>query len=85
MWWFLYAFIIGAGVMGLALWVNAQNIVVSWYVWLMGALALILATLTAQHFFASLREMEPTAAWRGVVVMGVPALILAGVALALAF
>ena len=85
MWWFLYAFIIGAGVTGLALWVNARNVAVSWYVWLMGALALFLATLTVQHFFASLREMEPTAARRGVLIMGIPALILAVVALALAF
>ena len=79
--WFLYGLIMSAGVMGLALWVNTRNIVVSWYVWLIGALALFLVTLTVQHFFASLRELEPTAAWRGVLVMGIPALILAGVAL----
>ena len=79
MWWFLYGLIVGAGVMRLVVWVQNTDIAVGWYVWLMGALALLLGTLTAQHFFASYKELEPRAAWIGVLVMGVPALILAGV------
>ena len=47
--------------------------------WLLAVLALLLGTLTVQHFFASLRELEPKAARMGLLVMGVPALILAGV------
>ncbi|MCK4790109.1 MAG: hypothetical protein KAV87_40600 [Desulfobacteraceae bacterium] len=81
MWWFLFGLIMGAGVMRLIVWLQAQNMLVSWYVWLMGAMALFLATLTVQHFFASLNEAEPKAAWMGVLIMGVPTLILAGMGL----
>lgn len=71
----------GAGAMRLATWVQENNISVGWYVWLMAALSLLLGTLTVQHFFASHKELEPKAAWMGVLVMGLPALILAGVVL----
>jgi len=81
MWWFLYGLILGAGAMRLATWVQENNISVGWYVWLMAAISLLLGTLTVQHFFASYKELEPRAAWMGVLVMGLPALILAGVAL----
>ena len=85
MWRFIYAFVMGAGVTGLVLGLRIWNISVGWYVWFLGSLALLLATITVQHFFASLREMEPVAARRGALVMGIPALILAAVAIALAF
>jgi len=78
MWWFLYGLIVGAGIMRLVVWVQNANIAVSWYAWLLAGLALLLVTVTAQHFFASYKEMEPKAAWMGLLVMGVPALILAG-------
>ena len=70
MWWFLYGFIMGAGVMRVVIWVKAQGAVVNWYVWLMGAFALFLITLTIQHFFASF-----------FMVLGVPSFFLAGMAL----
>jgi hypothetical protein len=80
MWWFLYGLVTGAGGMRLIMWVIQENVTVGWYVWLIAALALLLGTLTGQHFFASYKEMEPKAAWMGVLVMGVPTLILAGIA-----
>lgn len=81
MWWFLFGLLMGAGVMRLIVWLQAHNMVVSWYVWLMGGMALFLATLTVQHFFASIDESEPKAVWMGALVMGVPSLVLAGVTL----
>lgn len=77
MWWFLFGLIMGAGVMYLV--VQSENRALSWYIWVIGALALLLGTLTVQHFFASYKELERKAAWRGVLIMGVPTLILAGV------
>ena len=62
------------------MWVIQENVTVGWYVWLIAALALLLGTLTGQHFFASYKEMEPKAAWMGILVMGIPTLILAGIA-----
>jgi len=79
MWWFLYGLIMGAGVMYLVAWVQSENKAVGWYTCFIGALALLLGTLTAQHFFAAYKELERKAAWRGVLFMGVPTLILAGV------
>lgn len=79
MWWFLYGLVIGAGGMRLVIWVLDENIMVGWYVWLLAVLALLLGTLAVQHFFASLRELEPKAARMGLLVMGIPTLILAGV------
>ncbi|MCX6013847.1 MAG: dehalogenase [Chloroflexi bacterium] len=84
MWWFIYAFIAGAAVVGSVLGLKLADITVGWYVWLLGALGIILLTITAQHFFASLREMEPTAAKRGALLMGLPAIILIAVAILLA-
>jgi len=79
MWWLLYGLIVGAGVMHLIYWVQDAGIKIGWYVWLIGALAILLGTLTVQHFLASYKERELTAAWMGVLVMGSPALILAGI------
>ncbi len=79
MWWFLYGLILGAGAMRLAMWVQEGNASVGWYVWFMAAISLLLGTLAVQHFFASYKELEPKAAWMGVLFMGLPALVLAGV------
>jgi len=80
MWWFFYGLIVGAGLMRVVVWVQVGSIAVDWYVWAMVALAVILGALTVQNFFASYRELEPRAAWMGVLFMGVPCLILAAVA-----
>jgi len=78
MWWFLYGLVVGAGAMRLIIEVQKGNMSVAWYVWPLGALTLFLGALTVQNFFASYDEMEPRAAWMGVIFMGVPCLILAG-------
>ena len=79
MWWFLYGLIVGAGVM--RLWFSAQQgtITMAWYGWLICAVTVALGALTLQHFFASFKELEPRAAWMGLLFMGVPTLVLAGV------
>ena len=79
MWWFLYGLVMGAGIMAVVFWVQVQNRDVGWYAWLLGALALVLISLTLQHFFASRKEMEYRPAWMGIVVMGIPAIILAAI------
>ena len=81
MWRFLFGLFMGAGVTRLVMGLQTQDIVVKWYVWLVGAVAFFLATLTLQHFFASLEESEPKAARMGLLVMGIPCLILGGLTL----
>ena len=77
MWWFLYGLIMGGGIVAVLFWVRDESKEVSWYVWLLGVLALLLISLALQHFFASRKEMEYKAAWRGLMVMGIPALVFA--------
>ncbi len=79
MWWFVYGVILGAGGMALRNWILAENITVGWYAWPLMGLALALGTLAVHNFFASRAELEPKAAWMGLLVIGLPALLLSGV------
>ncbi len=84
MWLFLIAgLIIGAGLIGLELWTRNQNIVVTWYDRLIGAIGLLLILFTIQNYFGSLAELEPTAANLFLLISGLPGVILAAVAAAL--
>ena len=62
MWSFFYGLFLGVGIMAVIFWVQNQDKEVGWYVWLLGAFALVLVSLTLQHFFASRKEMEYKAA-----------------------
>lgn len=81
--WFIFGLFVGAGVMYLVLWLHRRQTKVTWYEWLMGAIGLILVVLIVQNFSGSYAEMEPKAAWMGVLVMGIPAVILLGFAIGL--
>jgi drug/metabolite transporter (DMT)-like permease len=74
--WFIMGLILGAGITVLAQWVLARQLGVKWYEWVIGALSLLLILLIIQNFIASQAENEPTAAWMGLLFMGVPAVIL---------
>lgn len=79
MWWFIYGLVLGAGGMALINWVVTENVEVGWYAWPLMLLALALGTLAVQNYFASKAELEPKAARMGLLVMGLPALLLSGV------
>jgi hypothetical protein len=79
MWWFFYGLIMGGGISAIAL-----NVSLVWYVWLFIALALLMFTLTIQHYVGSIKEMEPMAARRGAIAMGTPGVIFAVLAIVLA-
>ena len=76
MWWFIYGLLVGACGMRLVIWAQDGRVSIPWYAWLMGILALALAALTLQTFFASFKEREPRAAWLGLLFMGVPTMLL---------
>ncbi len=78
--WLIMGLIFGAGLVALFLWLRSRGIVVTWYEWLIGALGLLLLLFTIQNFVASFAEHEPTAAWRFLLVFGVPAIILLAIA-----
>jgi hypothetical protein len=76
MWWFLFGLVLGAGILSLGLWIRARKIRMTWYEWIMGLAALLLLLLILQNFVGSIVEQETRAAWMGVLVLGIPAVIL---------
>ncbi|MFC1905903.1 dehalogenase [Chloroflexota bacterium] len=83
--WFIYGTLIGGGITGLAWGLNAANASLAWYVWLLISLALVMFTLTIQHYVGSIREQEPIPARRGAMALGLPGVVLAIAAIVLAF
>jgi uncharacterized membrane protein len=82
--WFLIGLILGALLLGLVTWMRRKNISLTWYEWLIGIVGLVLLVFTIQNFFASFTELESSAAWMFLLVVGLPALILLAVAWQLA-
>lgn len=79
MFWFIYGLLMGSGITALA-----TNISLQWFVWLLIALALLMFTLTIQHYIGSIREQEPVPARRGAIALGLPGVVLAIAATVLA-
>ncbi len=79
MWWFV-GLLIGVGLVSLVVWVLNRKIVVRWYEWLIGALGLGLLLFMLQNVIASIAEMETTAAWQFLWIIGLPAIILLALA-----
>jgi hypothetical protein len=76
----IFGAIIGAAIFWLASWLRSKNVVTKWYDWVIGILGLLLLIFTIQNFFGSNAELESTAANLFLLVTGLPALILVGIA-----
>lgn len=74
--WFVFALVIGAGVVGLITWSRNRSIEITWYQWLMGAISILLLVGGIQHYTGSLAEGFPAAGMLGLLVFGVPGLLL---------
>ena len=57
MWWFFYGLISGAFIMRLVMLAQNGLLTINWYLWPMIAAVVIGLGLTAQHFFASFKEL----------------------------
>lgn len=82
--WFIIGLVLGALLLGLAMYMRSKNISLTWYEWLIGVAGLLLLLFTLQNFFGSLMELETTAAWMFLLIIGIPALVLMAVAWQLA-
>ncbi|MDE3088030.1 MAG: DUF1418 family protein, partial [Chloroflexota bacterium] len=80
MMWFVLGLVVGAGGWWLGSWTSARKLGVRWYEWLLAALAVAFALLAIQNYTAFLKEMEPNAANVMLVLLGIPALVLAALA-----
>jgi len=74
--WFFFGLLIGTGIVSLIFWLLRNKIAVKWYEWLIGVFGLGLLLFMIQNIIGSVREMEPTAAWQFLWLIGLPALIL---------
>ena len=83
--WFIVALIVGAGVLALAWWLNSRNLKMKWYVWFIGIIGLLLLMFTIQNYFGSIDEFQSGPAAKFWLVTGLPAIILLGVAVLLAW
>ena len=71
---------ISAGIFGISSWLHKRNIMATWYELLIGIVGLVLLLLAVQHFFGAMTELFPFAAWMGLLIIGLPAVILLTVA-----
>ena len=78
--WLIIGLVIGAALIALVFWLRSRKIVVTWYEWLIGVIGLLLLLFAIQNFTASFAEHEPTAAWRFLLISGLPAVILLTIA-----
>lgn len=74
--WLIVALIIGSGVTALVFSLRNRDIAVKWYDWLIGAVGVLLLLAAVQNYIGSMAELYPTAGWLGLLIFGVPGLIL---------
>ena len=80
-WYVVTGFVMGGGSVFIVTKLNAMDIKLLWYEWILGALFMSIFMFMGQTFIASFKEFVPRAAWMTLVFMGVPN-ILIGVVLA---
>jgi len=69
--------------LALGLLASKRSIIVKWYEWLIGTVAVFLLVFTGVEYFAAQTEFESIAANYILLILGLPAIILAMVAVAL--
>ncbi len=67
---------IAVGIYAFIGWLRKRSIKVAWYEWLIGIIGLVLLLVAVQHYFGASAELFSFAAWMGLAIIGVPALIL---------
>ncbi len=70
---FYLVVIIGVAVI---VWLLVKKVALRWYEWLIGIVGYLLALLALQNWAASLKEVEPRAAWILLLMIGIPAVML---------
>ena len=74
--WLVVALILGFAVTALVFWMRSKGIKMTWYEWLIGIVGLLLVLFAAQNFLEVTDELNPTAASRFLLFVGLPGLIL---------
>lgn len=69
-----------AGLFGIITWMRRRNTSLAWYEWLIGGVGFVSLLIAVQHYFGASAELFPYAAWMGLLIIGLPALILLAIA-----
>lgn len=83
MWSLIIGIVLGVAGLWLASWARAKNINIPWYAWLLLVLAVMALALMVMDLNAMAKQMEPTANGFIAGFYGIPALLLAVIAVAL--
>jgi hypothetical protein len=78
--WFIIGIFIGIISIGFVWWLKRKNVTLRWHEWLIGGVGFLLLLYTVQNTFGFLTEIEPTAAALTAAFLGIPALVLLGMA-----
>lgn len=81
--WFLMAAIAIGLLIALGMFLSKKGKVTKWYDWVIIGIALLMGFFAVQNYFGSISEFEEEAASMFLVIVGIPALLLLGVAAAL--
>ena len=82
---FVIALAIGVGLAALVVFLRGRNIAMPWYTILIGIIGLLLLVFTIQNYFGAGLEGESDVAGNFLIYMGIPAIILIGIAGALIY
>ncbi len=77
---FTIGLVLGILLLTLVLWLNGRKIVIRWYEWLLGALGAVLLLWAVNDYFASVAERNEYQGLMLLWMLGVPGLLLLGLA-----
>lgn len=74
--WLIIGLIIGAGLLAWVYWIRERHVKITWYEWLLGIIGLMVLLFAIENFTKFLAEHETRAAWRFLLIAGLPSLML---------
>ena len=78
-WYVVIGFLMGSGLVYILTKLNAMDVTLFWYEWILGILFMSIFIFMGQTFIASFKEFAPRAAWMALVFMGVPNILIGAV------
>ena len=78
-WYVVIGFLMGSCSVYVLATLNAMDVTLLWYEWILGVLFMLLFMFMGQTFIASFKEFEPRAAWMTLVFMGIPDIVIGAV------
>lgn len=78
-WYVVIGFLMGSGLVFFVTKLNAMDIKLLWYEWILGGLFMLIFMFMGQTFIASFKEFKPRAAWMTLIFMGFPAILIGAV------